>query len=187
MITFSLADEPTSECGTSTRRAGFWNYVEQVREALDARGRRQRRRSAASSYGGSIAAAFAARHPGQVSSLILVSARAGPRGGRTRATSFYAASPVAADAALLPRLGPASIGKSRLPATPGGAAGSRAACASESTCFATCFIPAAWLGVCICSPPASRDGSRPTSARVQVPVLMVTGEDALERVVPPRR
>jgi len=72
VITFSLADEPT--CDTRFDEAkGFWCYVEQIADAMDAVGL-----DAATicgvSYGGLIAAAFAARHPDRVSALALVSA-----------------------------------------------------------------------------------------------------------------
>src|SRR5262249_10884157 len=53
--------------------AGFWNYVEQVREALDQCDVRCAT-IAGVSYGGLIAAAFAARYPERTSSLILISA-----------------------------------------------------------------------------------------------------------------
>ena len=61
VVTFSLADEPS--CGGRFDEArGFDSYVDQVRDALDAAGI-----DAAAicgvSYGGLIAAAFAARYP----------------------------------------------------------------------------------------------------------------------------
>ena len=72
VITFSLADEPT--CGGQFDAAhGFASYVEQVTEALDQAGVTQAAVCGVS-YGGLIAAAFAARHPDRVRSLILVSA-----------------------------------------------------------------------------------------------------------------
>jgi len=72
VITFSLADEPT--CGGRFDEAtGFWCYVEQVREAMDAAGL-ARATICGVSYGGLVAAAFAARHPERVASLVLVSA-----------------------------------------------------------------------------------------------------------------
>jgi pimeloyl-ACP methyl ester carboxylesterase len=72
VITFSLADEPT--CGGRFDAArGFDCYVEQIGEALDRSGL-QRACIVGVSYGGLIAAAFAARHPERTSSLILVSA-----------------------------------------------------------------------------------------------------------------
>ena len=72
VITFSLADEPASG-GWFDQRRGFQCYVEQVREALDAVGVRNAAICGVS-YGGLIAAAFAARYPDRASSVVLVSA-----------------------------------------------------------------------------------------------------------------
>lgn len=72
VITFSLCDEPRSG-GRFDPSIGFGCYVEQIGEALDSAGIE----SAAIcgvSYGGLIAAAFAARHPRRVQSLVLISA-----------------------------------------------------------------------------------------------------------------
>jgi pimeloyl-ACP methyl ester carboxylesterase len=71
VITFSLADEPSAEYSTSA--AGFEAYVEQVAQALDACGL-ERAVICGVSYGGLVAAAFARRHPERVSGLVLVSA-----------------------------------------------------------------------------------------------------------------
>jgi len=72
VITFSLADEPS--CGGDFDEGrGFWCYVDQVRAALDAAGVQQAAICGVS-YGGLIAAAFAARYPERASSLVLVSA-----------------------------------------------------------------------------------------------------------------
>jgi pimeloyl-ACP methyl ester carboxylesterase len=72
VITFSLADEPTS--GTSfDPSSGFDRYVHQVGDALDAAGVRQATVCGVS-YGGLIAATFAARQPERTASLVLVSA-----------------------------------------------------------------------------------------------------------------
>ena len=60
VITFSLADEPTSGAVFDERR-GFWSYVDQISDALDAAGL-DRAAICGVSYGGMIAAAFAARH-----------------------------------------------------------------------------------------------------------------------------
>jgi pimeloyl-ACP methyl ester carboxylesterase len=72
VITFSLADEPSCG-GTFDEHQGFWSYVDQVRDALDSAGV-TRAAICGVSYGGLIAAAFAARHPERTSSLVLVSA-----------------------------------------------------------------------------------------------------------------
>src|SRR6185436_7359501 len=72
VITFSLADEPTC-AGAFDEARGFWCYVDQVRDALDSAGI-AKAAVCGVSYGGLIAAAFAARHPDRTSSLALVSA-----------------------------------------------------------------------------------------------------------------
>jgi len=72
VITFSLADEPTSG-GRFDEHEGFRCYVEQVREALDMSGI-ERATICGVSYGGLVAAAFVARHPARVASLALISA-----------------------------------------------------------------------------------------------------------------
>jgi pimeloyl-ACP methyl ester carboxylesterase len=72
VITFSLADEPSS--GASFDAAsGFSSYVHQIEAALDARGI-PRATICGVSYGGLIAAAFAAQKPDRVSGLVLSSA-----------------------------------------------------------------------------------------------------------------
>ena len=72
VITFSFADEPS--CGGGfDERSGFDCYVDQVAAALDARGV-ERAAICGVSYGGLVAAAFAARRPERTSALVLVSA-----------------------------------------------------------------------------------------------------------------
>ena len=71
VITFSLADEPT--CGAAfNEHTGFWSYVDQIRDAADQAGL-TRAAICGVSYGGLIAAAYAARYPDRVASLVLVS------------------------------------------------------------------------------------------------------------------
>jgi pimeloyl-ACP methyl ester carboxylesterase len=71
VITYSLADEPSAEW--PSRGTGFEAYVEQVAQALDAAGV-ERAVICGVSYGGLVAAAFAKRHPDRVAGLALVSA-----------------------------------------------------------------------------------------------------------------
>lgn len=72
VITFSLADEPT--CGAPFDPAnGFDSYVQQVADVMDAAGV-EHAVICGVSYGGLIAAAFAARFPERVTGLVLVSA-----------------------------------------------------------------------------------------------------------------
>jgi len=70
VVTFSLADEPTS--GFETAR-GFGDLVAQVESALDRAGI-ERALIAGVSYGGLIAAEFATRRPARAAGLALVSA-----------------------------------------------------------------------------------------------------------------
>lgn len=72
VITFSLADEPT--CGAPfDERSGFDCYVQQIRDALDATGV-PAAIVCGISYGGLIAATFAARHPDRTHAVVVVSA-----------------------------------------------------------------------------------------------------------------
>ncbi|MEO7156210.1 MAG: alpha/beta hydrolase [Vicinamibacterales bacterium] len=72
VITFSLCDERTSPFPCDPERA-FENYISQVELALQ-RARVDRAVIAGVSYGGLIAAEFAARYPDRVSGLVLASA-----------------------------------------------------------------------------------------------------------------
>lgn len=72
VITFSLCDERTSGFPCAAEK-GFANYVEQVGLALD-RARVDTAIIAGVSYGGLIAAEFAARYPQRVQGLVLVNA-----------------------------------------------------------------------------------------------------------------
>ncbi|HTM04235.1 MAG TPA: alpha/beta hydrolase [Vicinamibacterales bacterium] len=72
VITFSLADEPTAQ-GRFEPARGFDSYVDQIGDALDAAGLTSAVICGVS-YGGLVASAFAARHPARVSALVLVSA-----------------------------------------------------------------------------------------------------------------
>jgi len=72
VITFSLADEPT--CGASfDARSGFDCYVEQIADAMDAAGV-ESATVCGISYGGLIAATFAARHPDRTQAVVVASA-----------------------------------------------------------------------------------------------------------------
>ena len=74
VITFSLADEPATGARFDAA-AGFQCYVEQIEDALDAAGV-QRATICGISYGGLVAAAFAARKPERTAALVLASALA---------------------------------------------------------------------------------------------------------------
>ncbi len=176
VITFSLADEPTSG-GRFDQSRGFWCYVEQVREALDAAGVKQAA-ICGISYGGLIAAAFAARHPDRTSSLVLVSALPPSWKPNARVT-FYLRAP----RLLTPFFLLASLRMYREIAAPhpGAARG---------------FLAAARHGWRVVTHPFSPGrmarrvhllGSvdlRQELARVTKPTLIITGEPSLDRVVP---
>lgn len=72
VLTFSLCDEPTSGFACVPAR-GFENYLEQLGAVLDMAGL-ERAVLVGISYGGLIAAEFAARHPDRVAGLVLASA-----------------------------------------------------------------------------------------------------------------
>lgn len=72
VITFSLADEPTSGARFD-EAAGFQSYVQQIDDALDETGVRAATICGVS-YGGLVAAAFAARRPERTKALVLTSA-----------------------------------------------------------------------------------------------------------------
>ena len=71
VVSYSLCDERTPFPCNPAR--GFENYVEQVAQVLD-RAELERAVIAGVSYGGLIATEFAARHPRRVSGLVLASA-----------------------------------------------------------------------------------------------------------------
>jgi 3-oxoadipate enol-lactonase len=176
VITFSLADEPTSGFSFDEAR-GFDCYVEQVREALD-RAQIARAVIVGVSFSGLLATEFAARYPDRVRGIVLVSAL--PPGWRPDSRArFYLRAPrllsplfwVTSPSRMLPELWSA-------------------------------LSPAAWprfmirLGVnCVRAPLsptrmarrvkwATTFNFRDVSA-LRVPALVVTGEDRLDRIVSP--
>ncbi len=72
VVTFSLADEPTAEARFDESN-GFRSYVDQIAEAMDQAGL-TRATICGVSYGGLIAATFAARYPERTTALVLASA-----------------------------------------------------------------------------------------------------------------
>jgi len=72
VIAYSLCDERSSDCPWDPA-LGFENYVRQVGDVLDRAGL-ERATLIGVSYGGLIATEFAARHPERVSNLVLASA-----------------------------------------------------------------------------------------------------------------
>jgi len=174
VITFSLADEPS--CGAPFDVThGFWNYVEQVRAALDAVGVRQAAICGVS-YGGLIAAAFAARYPERASSLVLVSALP-PSWQPDRRVRFYLRAP----RLLTPVFLLASLRLYREIAAAGPGLGVSAAGRHAWRVLTHMFSPRRMARRVEFL--ASVD-LRGELIRVMQPVLLVTGDAALDGVVP---
>jgi pimeloyl-ACP methyl ester carboxylesterase len=178
VITFSLADE--RGCGARFDPAtGFGCYVEQVRAAMDERGV-ERAAICGVSYGGLIAATFAARHPERVASLVLVSALP-PSWRPDRRIEFYLRAPLLL--APLFCVGSLRMYNEIAAATPGRIAGAAAAVRHGWQAARHMFSPARMarrvhlLGAV---------DLREELARVKVPTLVITGDAALDRVVPVR-
>lgn len=178
VITFSLADEPSCG-GRFDETRGFDCYVEQVREALDAAGL-EKAAICGISYGGLIAAAFAARHPDRVSSLVLVSA-VPPSWKPDRRVTFYLRAP----RLLMPLFMIASLRMYReiAAANEGFPRGVLAALRHGWRVVTHMFSPgrmARRVGLL-----SGIDLQREV-ATVSVPTLILTGEASLDRVVPVR-
>ena len=178
VITFSLADEPSSGARFD-ETLGFWNYVDQARDALEARGL-DRAAICGVSFGGLIAAAFAARYPARVSSLILVSAL--PPSWRPDArASFYLRHPWL----LTPLFCAGAFGFYGEIAAANNTwwSGIAAACGAGINVLRHMFHPGRMARRVHLLTSVRIDTEL---TRVKVPVLVVTGEESLERVVPPR-
>ena len=178
VITFSLADEPSADARFDPQR-GFWCYVDQVRDALDAAGV-DRAAICGVSYGGLIAAVFAARYPDRVSSLVLVSALP-PSWAPDRRVQFFLRAP----RLLAPLFVISSL---RLYSEIAAASDGLGSAVSAALRHAWCVV------VHMLSPRRmarrvqllSSVDLREEVAGVALPTLVVTGEPTLDRVVPVR-
>jgi pimeloyl-ACP methyl ester carboxylesterase len=176
VITFSLADEPS--CGAPfDEQRGFWCYVDQVRAALDAAGVR-RAAVCGVSYGGLIAAAFAARYPERASSLVLVSALP-PSWKPDRRARFYARAPrlltplfFIASLRMYPEIAAAHPGVAR-----GLSAASRHAWRVLTHMFSPRRMARRVTLLASIDVPAEL-------SHITQPALVITGEPTLDRVVP---
>jgi pimeloyl-ACP methyl ester carboxylesterase len=175
VITFSLADEPTSGAQFD-ESAGIWSYVQQVNDVLNEKGIGTATICGVS-YGGLIAAAFAARHADRVSALVLVSAI--PPSWRPDARAeFLMRAPVL----LTPLF---CIGSLRMCpeifAARGTLPGAAFAAQHAANVLANFFSPR--LMARRARMVASLDVERQLGD-VKCPTLIVTGEPMLDRVVP---
>jgi len=175
VITFSLGDEPTAKYDGSAQ--GFDRYVDQVARALDAAGL-QRASICGVSFGGLIAAAFAARHLERVTSLVLASALP-PSWKLDKRASFYLRSPrlfaplfCLSSLRLYPEISAAR---------PGFWNGASAALRHAANVTTHPFNARRMAGRALMTADLEWSGLN----QVQVPTLLVTGEPALDRVVPP--
>ena len=175
VVTFSLADEPT--CGGAFDAAsGFACYVEQVRRALDLAGIEQATICGVS-YGGLIAAAFAAGHPERTTGLVLVSALP-PSWTPDARVKFYLRAP----RLLTPVFITASLRMYReiAAAHPGLGPGLREATRHGWNVMTHMFSPTRMARrVHLLTRLARLDLSH-----VRVPTLVLTGDPSLDRVVP---
>ena len=178
VITFSLADEPGAHAQFD-EGAGFWSYVEQVREALDASGL-DRAAICGVSYGGVIACAFAARYPRRVASLILVSPL--PPSWRPNARVLpYLRHPWLLTPVFC--LGSLRFYGEIATANDTWWSGIKAACGAGINVLCHMFHPGRMARRVHL---LSSVRIEPELPRVKVPTLIVTGEESLDSVVPPR-
>ena len=175
VITFSLADEPTSGARFD-ESAGVWSYVQQVADVLEAAGVRHATICGVS-YGGLIAAAFTARHPDKVSALVLSSAIPPSWKPDARAEFLMRApllfSPLFCIGSL--RMCPEIF------AARGTLPGAAFAAQHAATVLSHMFSPR--LMARRAQMVASLDIERELT-KVRCPVLVMTGESTLDRVVP---
>jgi pimeloyl-ACP methyl ester carboxylesterase len=179
VITFSLADEPSCDAAFDAG-TGFSCYVDQIAEAMDSAGV-HRAAICGVSYGGLIAAAFAARHPERTSALLLVSALP-PGWAPDERVNFYLRAPRLLTPLFM--IGALRMYREIAAATPGVLNGLAAARRHGWNVLTHMFSPA-------------RMARRVTLLRgltlqdelslVHVPTLVMTGEPSLDRVVPVSR
>ena len=176
VITFSLADEPTCD-GVFDPESGFDCYVRQIADAMDAAGV-QRAAICGVSYGGLVAAAFAARHADRVSALILVSAIP-PTWRPDQRARFYLRAPLLMTPLFM--LGSLRTYPEIAAAVPGTFRALMAAARHGATVLGHMFSPRRMARrVSLLSNLNVVEELRPLC----VPTLIITGEPALDRVVP---
>ncbi len=175
VVTFSLCDEPSCQAAFDAE-TGFSCYVEQVREAMDQAGL-DRAVIAGVSYGGLIAAAFAARYPERAVSLVLMSALP-PSWAPDSRVRFYLRAP----RLLTPVFMLASLRMYReiADAHPGLRASLREVTRHGSNILTHMFSPTRMARRVRLLAKADVEGVR----ALRLPALVITGEPRLDRVVP---
>jgi pimeloyl-ACP methyl ester carboxylesterase len=181
VITFSLADEPSCGAGFDESR-GFDCYVDQVLAAMDVAGI-AKAAICGVSYGGLIASAFAARYASRTSSLVLVSAlppgwTANPR------VSFYLRAPRLLTPVFL--LASLRMYREIAAANEGVGNGLSPALRHGTRVLTHMFSPTRMAHrVRLLEAIHLREElTRVTAAGFQRPTLIVTGDPALDNVVP---
>jgi pimeloyl-ACP methyl ester carboxylesterase len=176
VITFSLCDEPTSG-GSFDESSGFSCYVCQIEEALDALGI-----SSAVicgiSYGGLIAAAFAARHPDRTRAVVVASAIP-PSWTPDERVRFLMRAPRLLTPIFC--INSLRLFREMVPATGGIVPALGFALGHARTVLRNVFSPV--LMARRVSLLASNH-LEPEVAQVRVPALIITGQAELDRVVP---
>jgi pimeloyl-ACP methyl ester carboxylesterase len=177
VITFSLADEPSSGAVFDETR-GFAVYVEQVAAAMAGRGI-ERAVICGVSYGGLIAAAFAARYPAKVLAVVLLSALA-PSWRMNERAMFYLRAP----RLLFPLFALSSLRLVRemVSAHGGVVAG---AIAALRHLWNVVTNPTSPVRMARRVRLLEQVDLRSELATVRAPALIVTGEEGLDYVVPP--
>lgn len=176
VITFSLADEPTS--GAAFNEAtGFDCFVRQVEDALDARGVSSAIVCGVS-YGGLIAATFAARHPDRTNGVVMVSAL--PPSWRPDArVKFLLRAPRLLSPVFC--INSVRLFKEMVAAKGGVATALPFALSHIGTVIRHPFSPATMARRVTM---LGRYSLEAEVARVRAPALVLTGDAALDRVVP---
>ena len=180
VVTFSLADEPTADARFDESN-GFRSYVDQIAEAMDQAGL-ARATICGASYGGLIAATFAARYPARTTALVLASAI--PPSWRPDArVRFFLRAPLLLSPLFC--LGSLRMYPEIAAAAGGTLAGLRLAARHGWNALRHMFSPARMARrVRMLPGPLDGPGLQEGLASVQVPTLVLTGEDDLDRVVP---
>ena len=174
VITFSLADEPSA--AWPARGIGFDAYVEQIGQALDTL-RLERAVICGVSYGGLIAAAFLRRYPERVAGLVLVSAIPPSWAPDARARFFMRRPRLLLPLFLLSSL---RLHREIAAASAGWWQGIAASLRQGGRALTHFPAPDRMARRATLIVGAALDGL----AAIHVPTLVMTGETALDRVVP---